>query len=205
MRVVLADDHKVVRHGIRWALERYDDIEIVGEAGDGGALLELLADIEADVVLLDIRMPGLGGLDVLPAVGEDHPETRIVILSMHDEPAFIRTAIERGAAGYLLKSAGTEELVKALRVVADGHSYVQSTLTAQVFAEVSEPGGEPPTARGLEVLRLVADGQTTGEIADALQLSEAGVKRALHQTFELLGVSSRAEAVAVALRRGLIE
>lgn len=205
MKVILADDHSVVRGGLRWALEHEDDIEIVGEAGDGQALLDLLAGTDADVVLLDIRMPGLGGLDVLPKLSSDHPDTRVVILSMHDEPAFIRAAVERGASGYLLKSAGIEELVTALRVVVGGKSYIQSSLTHHVFAELTDGGSERPSERGLEVLRLVADGSTTAEIAAELGVSESAVKAALQQTFDRLGVSSRAEAVAIALRRGLID
>jgi DNA-binding NarL/FixJ family response regulator len=205
MRVILADDHSVVRGGLRWALEHEDDIEIVGEAGDGQALLDLLDGLDADIVLLDIRMPGLGGLDVLPRLTAEHPELGVVILSMHDEPAFIRAAIERGASGYLLKSAGIEELVAALRVVASGKSYIQSSLTHHVFAEVADPGSEQPSERGLEILRLVADGLATAEIAAELGVSESAVKASLQQTFDRLGVSSRAEAVALALRRGLID
>lgn len=205
MRIVLADDHRIVRSGLRWVLESEDDFEIVGEAEDGASLVELLDEVDTDVVVLDIRMPGLGGLDVLPQLREEHPGTKVVILSMHDEPLFIRTAIERGASAYLLKSAGTAELMKALRLVADGKSYVQSELTGQVLAEVVDPGADPPSRRGLEVLRLVADGSSTAEIAEALGLSEATVKSVLQQIFERLGVSNRAEAVAAALRQGLIE
>lgn len=205
MRIVLADDHRIVRSGLRWVLENEDDFEIVGEAEDGVSLLTVLDEVDADVVLLDIRMPGLGGLDVLPRLRAEHPETRVVILSMHDEPLFIRTAIERGASAYLLKSAGTAELTKALRLVAEGKSYVQSSLTGQVLAEVVEPTADPPSQRGLEVLRMVADGKSTTDIAAAIELSEATVKSILQQVFERLEVSNRAEAVAAAIRRGLID
>jgi DNA-binding NarL/FixJ family response regulator len=205
MRVVLADDHRLVRSGIRWVLENEEGLEIVGEAGDGAALLELLGAIPTDVVLLDVRMPGLGGLDVLPLISERHPSVRVVILSMHDEPAFIRAAIERGAAGYLLKSAGTDELRAALNAVVAGKSYVQPELAEHVFAQLTGSAAEPPSQRGLAVLRLVADGLSTMDIASELGVSEAAVKTSLQQTFDRLGVSSRAEAVALALRRGLID
>lgn len=205
MRIVLADDHRIVRSGLRWVLESEDDFEVVGEAEDGASLLTVLDEVEADVVLLDIRMPGVGGLDVLARLRAEHPDTRVVILSMHDEPLFIRTAIERGASAYLLKSAGTAELTRALRLVAEGKSYVQSSLAGQVLAEVVEPTAEPPSRRGLEVLRMVADGRSTAEIAEEIELSEATVKSILQQVFERLDVSSRAEAVAAAIRRGLID
>lgn len=205
MRVFLADDHRIVRRGLRWVLESEDDIEIVGEAADGRELLEALQTTHCDIVLLDIRMPGLGGLDVLPRLRESHPDVGVIVFSMHDEPAFIRAAIERGAAGYLLKSAGMEELLRAIEVVASGKSYVQSTLTHHVLEEVSGAAAQRPSERGLEVLRLVADGLSTAEIAARLDLSEPTIKRQLQQTFDRLGASSRAEAVALALRRGLID
>ncbi len=205
MRIVLADDHRIVRSGLRWALGEEEGIEIVGEAEDGEDLLAVLAEIPADIVVLDIRMPGMGGLEALPALRSQHPDIRVIIFSMHDEPAFIRAAIERGASGYLLKSAGTEELVRAIRAVAEGKSYVHSVLVPHVFAEVSGTSPEQPSEDGLEVLRLVADGLSTAAISERLGITEAAVKRRLLNTFDRLGVSTRAGAVAAALRRGLIE
>ena len=205
MRVVLADDHAVVRNGLRWMLGPIDDIEVVGEAADGRALALLLETVETDVVLLDIRMPGLGGLDVLPEIIRDHPRIRVVILSMHDEPAYITTAIERGAAGYLLKSAGLDEVIAALRAVTEGRSYVQADLVPHVMDAVS--GDAPPVLSDRErtILRLVADGASTRDIASDLGVSEATVKTDLSAVFDALGVSTRAEAVARALRSGLID
>jgi DNA-binding NarL/FixJ family response regulator len=205
MRVVLADDHAVVRNGLRWMLGPIDDIEVVGEAADGRALALLLETVETDVVLLDIRMPGLGGLDVLPEIIRDHPRIRVVILSMHDEPAYITTAIERGAAGYLLKSAGLDEVIAALRAVTKGRSYVQADLVPHVMDAVS--GDAPPVLSDRErtILRLVADGASTRDIASDLGVSEATVKTDLSAVFDALGVSTRAEAVARALRSGLID
>ena len=209
MRVILADDHRIVRSGIRWMLDAHDDVEIVGEAESGSELLELLERITPDVVILDLRMPGLGGLDVLPTITGAHPELRVVVLSMHDEPAIVRSAIERGASAYLLKSAGMDEVLAALEAVTSGKSYIQSSLTSQILAEVGAAGDEASTPtltdRERAVLRLIAAGATTREVADGLDASEATVKSDLQAVFERLDVSTRAEAVAAALRLGLIE
>lgn len=204
MRIALADDHRIVRSGLRWALESEPGIEVVGEAADGGELLTLLDGTEVDIVLLDIRMPGMGGLEALPQIRRDYMQTRVVILSMHDDPAFIRAAIEKGASGYLLKSAGMEELLAALRAVDAGKSYVQSTLTKHVLRTLTAATSQL-SVRARDALQMVADGLGTAEMAQRLSVSESTVKAILQQAFEDLGVSSRAQAVATALRRGLIE
>lgn len=205
MRVVLADDHAVVRNGLRWMLEPVEDIDVVGEAADGRELLDLLPGVDADVVLLDIRMPGAGGLDVLPEILGANPDLRVVILSMHDEPGYITTAIERGASGYLLKSAGLEEVIAALRAVTGGGSYVQAELVPHVMGAVVGDTSSALSDREQQVLRLVADGTATRHIASVLGVSEATVKTDLSAIFDALGVSTRAEAVAKALRSGLID
>jgi DNA-binding NarL/FixJ family response regulator len=204
MRLIIADDHSVVRDGLRWMLSDREEIDIVAEAEDGAQLLELLATQSADIVLLDVRMPGVSGLDALPEILNRYPETKVVILSMHDEPAYVRRALSLGAAGYVLKSSGRSELIRALEEVARGGTYVQG----EVAAQLAEPGavrvGEL-SPRELDVLVLMARGMENKQVARALGISEATVKTHIKSIFERLGVRSRAEAVAVGLRTGLIE
>jgi len=207
MRIVLADDHRVVREGIRYMLADRPDLEVVGEVGNGQDLLAQLEAEPVDVVLLDVRMPGMTGLEALAQIRERFPEVRVVVLSMHDQPGYVRRAIELGAAGYLLKSSGRDEILRALAAISQGHSYIQGELMEPLIDSV---GRQSPTPRRLrprerQVLQLVADGYENKQIARALDLSEATVKTYLRAIFDRLGVSSRAEAVAVGLRLGIIE
>lgn len=209
MRVVIADDHRVVRDGLRWMLSDHPDIEVVGEAATGQELLDLAADVPADVVLLDVRMPDTTGLEALEKLPTVAPDLRVIILSMHDETAYVKRAVELGAAGYLLKSAGRDEIIRALRAVADGRSYIQGEVSGPLIRHVAgrtESRTLPELSpREREVLALVAAGRENKQIARALDVSEATVKTYLKSIFERLGVRTRAEAVAVALREGVIE
>lgn len=207
MRVVLADDHSIVREGLRWMLEEEPGIEISGEADSGTSLLQLLGEEPADVVLLDLRMPGMGGLEALERLRQVAPGTKVIILTMHDEPAYVRRAIELGASGYLLKSADRQELVRALELVHSGGAYVQGELAAPLVQEAAgvEQEATSLSPRESQVLFLVAQGFENKQIATELGISEATVKTHLKSVFARLEVASRAEAVAVALRRGLIE
>lgn len=207
MRVVIADDHRIFRDGLRPLLADAG-IEVIGEAQDGAALLQLLDADAPDVVLLDLSMPGMSGLDALAELRRIAPRTRVVVLTMHDEPGFVRRAVELGASGYLLKNAGREELLRALTHVASGEAYLQGEITASLFQQIS---GDEPTRpfalspREREVLQLAAGGLENKEIAAALGLSEATVKGYLKSAFERLGAHSRAEAVAIGLRLGILE
>ena len=207
MRVILADDHRVVREGLRLLLADEPDIDIVGEAADGRELLDLLGEVQADVVLLDVRMPKMSGLEALSEVHGIAPDTKVIILSMHDEPAYVKRAVELGASGYLVKSAGQEEVIRALEAVAAGGSYIQGEVVGPLVEHVRtpEPGTSELSPREKEVLELVAAGRENKQIARQLEISEATVKTYLKSIFERLGVRSRAEAVAVGLREGLIE
>lgn len=213
MKVLLADDHRIVRDGVRWMLEAEPDIDIVAEAGDGQELLDELArGCDVDVVLLDVRMPGLGGLDALQQLASSDGARRapaIIILSMHQEPAVVRKAIQLGAAGYLLKSSTREQLLAALRHVAAGNCYVQAEVTGPLLDEVagrtSVPATPTLTERECDVLRLVAAGYTTKRAAMRLNISEATVKTHLREIFARLDVANRAEAVATALELGLLD
>jgi len=207
MRVVVTDDHRVVREGLRYMLNDAPDVDVVGEAESGEELLALVDSEVVDVVLLDVRMPGMSGLDVLERLAEDAPQVRVLMLSMHDQPAYVRRAIELGAAGYLLKSAGRDELLTALQVAAEGGTYLSGELMEPLVATMAgrtrSSGKLSP--REHQVLQLVANGLENKQIATELDLSEATVKTYLRGVFERLEVSSRAEAAAVGLRLGLIE
>lgn len=209
IRLVIADDHRIVREGLVLMLSDVGDIEIVGEAEDGASLLELLADVNADAVLLDVRMPGVGGLEALPELRKTHPNVRVVILSMHDEPAYVAKAVELGASAYLLKNTDREELSKALHLVTEGKAYIQAELTGALVDRLSGNQEESETfsvsPRVAEVLTLLALGYENKQIASELGIAEATVKTYLRSLYEELNVRNRAEAVAVALRLGLID
>lgn len=207
MRLLIADDHGVVREGISYMLSGEDDIEIAGEAASGDELLDFIEGNPVDVVLLDVRMAGMGGLEALEQIGRNLPQIRVLMLSMHDEPGYVRRAIELGAAGYLLKSAGRDELLRAIRTVAEGGVYIQGELVAPLVSNMAGTSGRSGqlSPREREVLQLVANGHENKQIATNLGLSEATVKSYLRGIFERLEVASRAEAVAVGLRLGVIE
>lgn len=207
MRIILADDHKIVREGLRWMLSDEDDVEIVGEADSGEALLKLVDRVDADIVLLDVRMPGMSGLDALEILNERVPDLKVIILSMHGEPAYVRRAVELGAAGYLLKSSDRDELLGALAAVAAGKAYIQGEVTETLMKTISgqETGTSLLSPRETEILVLVSRGLENKQIATELGISEATVKTHLKGVFNRLDVSSRAEAAAVGLRLGLIE
>ena len=207
MRIVLVDDHRVVRDGIRYMLSDEEAIEIVADVGSGAELFELLEAEPVDIVLLDVRMPDMSGFDVLEQMRGDIPQVRVIMLSMHDAPGYVRRAVELGAAGYLLKNASRSELLAALQSVGDGGAYIQTDLANPLVAELA---GISDSARSLspreqQVLQLVAHGYENKQIASELAISEATVKTYLRGIFGTLEVAGRAEAVAVGLRRGIIE
>lgn len=208
MRLVIADDHKLVRDGIKWMLASEPEIEIVGEASDGAALLSVLEEVETDVVLLDIRMPQVSGIEVLAELRDREGSPPVVVLSMYHEPALIQEAIALGAAGFLLKSAGRDELIEAITTVAGGGSYLQVSLARSLVARLADAKTVSPsllTAGEREVLRLVADGLGNREIALRVGRTEVGVRTLLYSTFKRLGVKSRSEAVVAALRLGIFD
>lgn len=209
IRVVIADDHRIVREGLVLMLSDVEDIEIVGEAEDGASLLELLDTVTADVALLDVRMPGVGGLEALPELREVQPELKVIILSMHDEPAYVAKAVELGASAYLLKNTDRKELLRAMHLVVDGKAYIQAELTGalvdRVAAGTHQIDSPAMSPRVSEVLRLLALGYENKQIATELGIAEATVKTYLRTLYEQLDVRNRAEAVAVALRLGLID
>lgn len=205
--IVLADDHPVVRSGLRMLLEAEPDVEVVAEASDATAARRYVLGHKPTVLVLDLNMPGEPPLEAIPPVRESVPDTAIIVLTMQNEPRFARAALSAGASGYVLKQAAGEELVQAIRMIADGGTYLNPALGARVAAEPAEPE-EPPgdlTDREAEVLRLIALGYTNSEVAEKLFLSVRTVETHRSHIQEKLRLSSRSELVRYALDHHLIE
>jgi len=207
MKILIVDDHKVVRDGIRYMLSDAPDIEIVGEAGSAEAMFEIIDTVPIDVMLLDIRMEGMTGLDALERLSRDFPQIKVLMMSMHDQPGYVRRALELGASAYLLKSVGRDEVLAAINAAVEGETYIHGSLMEPLLAEVAGARGHTGrlSPREQQVLQLIANGSENKQIARELELSEATVKTYIRGVFERLEVSSRAEAVAVGLRLGVIE
>jgi two-component system response regulator NreC len=205
--IVLADDHAVVRSGLRMVLDREADFEVVSEAGDADAAVRTVLGHKPSVLVLDLNMPGeLSSLDAIPRVAEVSPDTRIVILTMQEDPGFARRALQAGAAGYVLKEAADDELVDAVRRVAEGGTYLNPRLGAMLAAAPAEPTGptDDLTEREVEVLRMIALGHTNAEIAAELFLSVRTVESHRSHIQQKLGRATRAELVRYALDHGFV-
>lgn len=204
--VVLADDHEIVRSGIRLVLEREPDLEVVAEAGDGESAVRYTLGHKPRVLVLDLNMPNLSGLEAIPQAQEASPETSIIVLTMQDEPAFAREALRAGARGFVIKQAAATELVDAIRSVVGGGTYINPSLGARLAAE--PVGSELPddlTKRETEVLGLLALGYTNPEVADHLVLSVRTVETHRANIQRKTGASTRAELVAYAIEHDLVD
>lgn len=214
-RILLADDHAILRAGLRLLLNGQPDLEVVGEADNGVKVLSLVEDTRPDLVLLDLTMPGLGGLDVLRALKQVSPESRVLILTMHDDASYLRQALSLGAVGYVLKKAVDSELLNAIRAVSRGETYVHSAMMDKLLKGDAAPSGassseagdawESLSKRESDVLRLVALGHTNAEIADQLAISVKTVETYRARGMEKLGFSTRAQLVRDALERGMLD
>jgi two-component system response regulator NreC len=204
IHIVLADDHAVVRSALRMLLDAEPGMEVVAEAGDVDGAIRYVRGHRPEVLILDLNMPGRASLEALPDIAEASPETRIVVLTMQSEPAFAREAMQAGVLGYILKEAADAELVKAVRLAADGQTYLQPDLGARLAAE---PAGPPDdlSGRELEILRLIALGHTNAEIAEQLVISVRTVESHRAHIQQKLRVSKRSELVRYALERGMLE
>ncbi len=209
IRVVLVDDHAILRSGLRRVLDAEPDIEVVGEAESAErAVFEAIAN-KPDVVVMDVVMPGKSGIEGMPAVLQAVPDVKVLVLSMQDDPRYVREAFEVGASGYVLKEAADTEVVGALRAVAAGERYVHPALGARLVAAQAEERkraeADPLSEREREVLRLLALGHTNQEIAKMLYISVRTAETHRAHIMQKLRLSSRAELVRYALENGLIE
>ncbi|WP_222871244.1 response regulator [Nonomuraea sp. PA05] len=204
VRLMIVDDHPVVRDGLRGVFDGVPGIEVVAEAGDGHEALVLARAAEPDVVLMDLRMPGLDGVSAIERLAADHPGIRVVVLTTYDTDADVSRALAAGVAGYLLKDAPREELQAAVRTAAAGGRVLAQRITSQLIDGLGRKPATAPTPRELEVLRLIARGAANKEVARALLISETTVKTHLKHVFAKLGVDNRAAAVVAAMERRLI-
>ena len=208
VRILLAEDHALVRAGIRSLLASVPDLEVVGEAGDGREALAILERIPADVVILDITMPGMNGLEAASRVAERWPATKVIILSMHSNEEYVSRALRAGAAGYLLKDAGTSELEAAIRAVVRGQTFLSAAVSRRAPAGAGVAHGptalEALTPRQREVLQLIAEGHSTKGTAAVLGLSVKTVETHRTQLMQRLAIHDVAGLVRYAMRAGLI-
>ena len=213
IKVFLADDHAVLRAGLKMLLESQPDITVVGEAGDGKTTLSLATCASPDVLLLDVGMPGMDGLGVLEDIRVGVPRCRVLLLTMHEEEAILRAALRAGASGYVLKKAAEAELLTAIRAVARGEAYVDPGLTRRMIegylesadAEETREQMDGLTAREIEVLKLVAQGYTNKEVAEKLVVSVKTVETHKAHIAGKLGVKSRVEWLRYAREKGLLD
>ena len=204
IRLVIVDDHPVVRDGLRGMLESQPDFEVVGEASDGEAAVRITKTLKPEIVLMDLRMPEMDGVTALREIKASNPQVQVLVLTTYDSDADILPSIEAGASGYLLKDSSREELYTAIRATARGETVLAPAVAARLVGRMRAPAEEQLSSRELEVLQLVAEGDSNSEIASRLHISQATVKSHLIHIFGKLGVSDRTAAVTVALRRGIL-
>ncbi|MEZ5170375.1 MAG: response regulator transcription factor [Acidimicrobiia bacterium] len=215
LRVLIVDDHALFRRGLELVLSQEDDIDVVGEATDGDAAVESAESLGPDVILMDVRMPGTSGIDAARKIREQHPATKILMLTVSDDERDLFDSVLAGADGYLLKEVSIEDVADAVRAVARGHGLVSPSLTPKLLSEFNAVARRAEdrrlahtprlTAREVEVLKLVAKGESNREIAEHLYIAENTVKNHIRNILEKLGLHSRMEAVVYALREKLLE
>ena len=204
VRLLIVDDHPIVRAGFQGILAGQEDLEVIGEANTGAEAVELAHRLRPDVVLMDLRMPRMDGVEALGKIKSERPETHVLVLTTYDSDADILRAIEAGATGYLLKDAPRDELFRAIRAAARGEPVLAPSVTARLMNRMRSPARSSLSSREIEVLELVARGLSNKELARSLHLSEATVKSHLIHIFEKLGVADRTAAVTVALEKGIL-
>jgi DNA-binding NarL/FixJ family response regulator len=209
IRILIVDDHPVTREGLHAALDLANDVVVIGEAVSGEDAIEKANDLSPDIVFMDVRMPGMNGIEATRAIRQSSPDTRVILFTVDESRASISEAIQAGVSGYLLKDADADELVKAARMALEGKAMIHPQLTMAFIEEVqlAEKRVEAPplSKREKEILQKVAYGATTKEVAHDLGISPHTVKTHLERIFEKLGANDRAQAVAIAIRSGLVE
>ena len=209
IRVVVVDDHAVVRSGIKLLLEAHEGIDVVGEAGNAKDAIFRVREQTPDIILLDLVMPGEGGIEVLPKLLKEAPDAKVLVLSMQDDPSYVRAAFAAGASGYVMKEAADEEVVAAIRDIASGGSYVHPTLGARMVAadaaDRAAAEADPLSDREREILRLLALGHTNQEIAKMLFISVRTAETHRAHIMQKLRLTTRAELVRHALAQGLLD
>ena len=218
IKIIIADDHALLRQGIRNVLELEEDLIVIGEAGDGEQAVQQAAELMPDILLLDINMPKMNGLAVIKRVVEQQSKVRIIVLTIHDDENYVIEVIKAGAVGYLLKDIEPGMLVKAIRIVHEGESFIYPTLAKKLFGEISRqhtkhlenikigerPKEERLSYREIEVLEMVCKGFSNQEVAKHLFLSEKTVKNHLTNVFRKIGVADRTQAVLYAIKNKIV-
>ena len=213
VRVVIADDEALVRGGLRMILENQEDIDVVGEAEDGAQAVALARDLHPELVLMDVRMPGLDGIEAARRITEDSNDTKVLMLTTFDQDEYVYEALKAGASGFLLKSVPPEQLAAAVRVTAAGEALLAPSITRRLIEEFVRrppPGRDTPeqlaelTERERDVLRLIAQGRSNKEIAESLYLGEGTIKTHINRIFRKLDLRDRAQAVVIAYEAGLV-
>jgi DNA-binding NarL/FixJ family response regulator len=204
IRLLIVDDHPVVRDGLAGMFAPDPEFDVLGEAADGAEAVKLALALRPDVILMDLRMPGMDGLAAITELARRAVPARVLVLTTYDTDTYVVPAIEAGATGYLLKDAPRDELLRAVRAAAAGQSVLSPSVATRLITRVRTPAVEPLSQRELEVLELVAAGTTNREAAARLFISEATVKSHLLNIYAKLGVSDRAAAVAAGYNRGLL-
>lgn len=210
IRVFLLDDHTVLRQAVRVMLESEGGIEVVGEAGDVETGVPEIVRTNPDVALVDLKMPGVSGLEAIRRILAEAPRTGVLVFTMYKNPAYVYEAMNTGASGYILKNATKEELVRAIRAVHAGSGFLQAEVTKPLLLRLAadakvESDRTNLTLREIEIVEMLADGNGNREIAKQLSISEETIKTHLRRIYDKLGASDRAQAVAIALRQHLIE
>ena len=210
IRILIVDDHPVVREGIGSMLKKEPDFKMVGEASNGLEAVEKARELSPDVVLMDLRMPEMDGVEAISRIKAEKPEVKFIILTTYSDDEYIFKGIAAGARAYLLKDAPRDELFKAIRMVSRGESLIQPVVASRVLDKLAELSRKTPAAdtlsdREIEVLRLMAGGQSNKDIADHLSITQSTVKTHITSIFQKLNVTTRTEAVTNALKKGIIQ
>ena len=206
IRVVIADDHHLIRQGLRDLLEKESDIRVVAEATDGREVIDAVHRVRTDVIVMDVEMPDINGIDATRRIRASFSEIRVVMLSMHSDPVLIRKAMDNGARGYVLKKSAGEELVKAIRTVCRGVTYQSRAMDHADYLYGEYPQGTPPrlTPRECEILRLIASGRSNRQIAETMRISIKTVQNHRINLMAKLGTHSLPDLIRTAIKLGLI-